>query len=75
MPQQSRGRGFWDHAPSGLQLCYVAEQQSQVNLIYILLTACVRTTGRTTLGFALRHHRHLSNFQALTNAGLALNSI
>jgi len=44
MPQQSRGRGFWDHGPSRLQLYYVAEQQSQVDLIYIPPTACTRST-------------------------------
>ncbi|OAX31235.1 hypothetical protein K503DRAFT_105243 [Rhizopogon vinicolor AM-OR11-026] len=46
MPQQSRGRGFWGHAPSRLQIYYVDERQSQVDLIYIPPTACMRTTGR-----------------------------
>ncbi|OJA09813.1 hypothetical protein AZE42_06461 [Rhizopogon vesiculosus] len=42
MAQQSRRRGFWNNAPSRLQLYYVAEGQSQVDLIYIPPTACAR---------------------------------
>ncbi|OJA09809.1 hypothetical protein AZE42_06458 [Rhizopogon vesiculosus] len=45
MPQQSRGQGFWDRAPSKLQLYYVVERQSQVDLIYFPPTARARTTG------------------------------
>jgi hypothetical protein len=44
MPQQSRWHSLWDHAPSMLQLYYVAERQNQVDLNNIPLTACSRTT-------------------------------